>query len=189
MLNILSGKICEQYPALKERGLRSLRKRGVMRSICYNKTLYFLLIVFAFCQFGYKPALAQDSCSFNDVVDGNLGAEIDDLTALSSTANANSVTTVDGRPGSINVICNSPTANINISSVVQSNTAGINVSDFTTTVTGLGSEIVSNNGGASMTAPIGTSSLQTLEINISAIYNSILKSGNYTYTVNFNVTP
>ena len=160
-----------------------------MCSIYYYKILAFLLIIFTMCRLGCKPTLAQDSCSFNNIVNGSLGVEVNNLKVLSSAANANSITAINGSPGSIDVTCTSATTSINISSVVRSNNAGISVSNFTTTVIGLTSDIVSDNGGASMAVPIGTNSSQTLEVNILATYNSILKPGDYSYTVNLNATP
>ena len=63
------------------------------------------------------------------------------------------------------------------------------LSTFTTTLTGLNSNIISHDGGTSIAVPIGTDTMKTLEIDISATYNNILKPGNYSFIVNLEATP
>ena len=154
--------------------------------LIYHLTI--ISVVSAF-QFSSNIVLAQDSCTFDNIINGNLGVDLNELNILSSEVNTNSITAVNGSSGSIDVICTNAATNINISSVTQSNNAAMTLSTFTTTLTGLSSNIISHDGGTSIAVPIGTDTMKTLEIDISATYNNILKPGNYSFIVNLEATP
>lgn len=160
-----------------------------MGKICKTKYLIALFVFFFGFNVSKIDALAQDSCIISNVINGNLVMNLDELDTISSKANHNSVGIIDSAPGSIDISCTNATTDIGISSVVQTNDVGMTLSNFTTTVSGLSSEIISNNGGASLAAPIGTNVTKTIEIDLDATYSNILKPGNYSFMVNLEALP
>lgn len=149
---------------------------------------FTLFIIFAVCNVSRGKALAQ-SCTIDNVINGSLGTNLDDLNTISSRSTSNSLSTTDARAGSLDLSCADATAEISISSVVQTNDVGMTLSSFTTTLSGLSSEIVSTNGGSSMPASVETSGTKTIEFEIDATYNDVLKPGNYSFFVNLEVSP
>ena len=160
-----------------------------MKPTCRLKILFFIVIIIIVSDSKFNRLLAQDSCTFDNVISGNLAASLNELNTLDSEINDNSITRVNGNSGLINVTCTNSATNLNISSVSQSNNAAITLSTFTTIIRGLSSNITSNDGGASVAVPVGTSEMQTLEIDITATYNEILKPGNYSFVVNLEAAP
>ncbi|MEM7589940.1 MAG: hypothetical protein AAF383_00185 [Cyanobacteria bacterium P01_A01_bin.83] len=136
-------------------------------------------------------ATVGDVCLFTDPLDGTLGIDPDDLTTLSSSLNANGITTAtgDGAAGSIDVTCNNATSTISISSVTQAIPSGITSDSYTATVSGLGSDIVSTDGAAATPVAIGSTATQTLDVDLEAVYGTNVIPGDYTYTVNLVANP
>ena len=93
-------------------------------------------------------------CLFENEIDGTLGVPLSDPSTLDSNEAANNVTALDGAAGSIDVTCNDANTNINISSVTESNTAGGTVNTYTTTVSGLATDITSVDGAAGTAVPV-----------------------------------
>lgn len=151
----------------------------------------FIISSILFVTLGFidSKALAQDSCTFSNAINGSLGADFAELTVLSSEIAVSNITAIDGNPGAIDVTCTNAAINIKITGVNQSNDAGIALSNFTTTLKGLSSNLTSSNGGASVAVPIGTSNTKTLEIDLTATYNSTLKPGNYNFLINLEALP
>ena len=128
-------------------------------------------------------------CLFENELDGTLGVSPSDLTTLNSSETANSITALDGASGSIDVTCNDATTTINIDTVTESNTAGATVNTFTTTVSGLASDIVSTDGAPGTPVAVGSTNTETLNVDLTATYNDNLSAGDYTYTVNLVANP
>ena len=130
-------------------------------------------------------------CTFDGVSNGTLGVSPSNLTTLSSAETANGITAADGAAGSIDVICNDAARTINISSVTNSNTATpvATVTTSTTTVSGLGTDIVSTDGAAGTPVAVGSTASQTLTVNLTATYDANLTPGDYTFTVNLVAAP
>ena len=128
-------------------------------------------------------------CLFENELDGTLGVSLDDLTTLDSAETANGITALDGASGSIDVTCNDATTTINIDTVTESNTAGATVSTFTTTVSGLATDIVSTDGAPGTPVPVGSTNTETLIVDLAGTYNENLSAGDYTYTVNLVANP
>lgn len=128
-------------------------------------------------------------CTFENELDGTLGVSSDDLTTLDSSEAANGITALDGASGSIDVTCNDPSTTINIDTVAESNTAGASVNSFTTTVSGLATDIVSTDGVAGTPVAVGSTNTETLIVDLTATYADSLAPGDYTYTVNLVANP
>ena len=134
-------------------------------------------------------ATIQGFCVFENELDGTLGVSPSDLNTLDSSEAANSVTALDGASGSIDVTCNDATTSINIDTVTESNTAGATVNTFTTTVSGLASDIVSTDGAPGTPVAVGSTNTETLTVDLTGTYNDNLGAGDYTYTVNLVANP
>lgn len=151
---------------------------------------FFISFILFFISLNIKrKSLAQDTCTVDNVINGNLGLNLNKLDTISSTYPSNSISITDAMSGSIDINCTNAATALGISSVVQTNNLGITLADFTTVISGLSSEIISNNGAASTTAQIGTIGTRTIEIDIDATYKSILQPGNYNFIVNLELLP
>ena len=128
-------------------------------------------------------------CIFENELDGTLGVPADDLTTLDSTEAANGITALDGVSGSIDVTCNDPSSTINIDTVTEANTANMTVNTYNTNVSGLASDITSVGQAPGTPVAVGSTNTETLLIDVAATYNSNLKPGDYTYTVNLVANP
>ena len=160
-----------------------------MGQICKLKYFIALFVLLIDLNMSLVNAFAQDSCTVDNAINGNLVMNLDELDTISSKANQNSIGIVDTVPGSINISCTNAATNIGISNVVPTNNVGMTLANFTTTISGLSSEIISHNGGASIAVPIGSNGTKTLEIDIDATYSNILKPGNYSFIVNLEALP
>lgn len=134
-------------------------------------------------------ATIQGFCLFENELDGTLGVSPSDLATLDSSEAANSITALDGASGSIDVTCNNATTSINIDTVTESNTAGATVNTFTTTVSGLASDIVSTDGAPGTPVAVGSTNTETLIVDLTGTYNDNLGPGDYIYTVNLVANP
>lgn len=128
-------------------------------------------------------------CIFENEIDGTLGVPSGQPDTLDSAAAANGITALDGAKGSIDVTCNDPASQISIDTVAENNTAGITVDTYTATVTGLADPLTSVDGTASNAVAVGSTNTETLEVDLTATYNSNLSAGDYTYTVNLIANP
>ena len=128
-------------------------------------------------------------CLFENEIDGTLGVPAANRDTLDSGALANNMTALDGAAGSIDVTCNDAASTINIDTVTEANTAGATVSTFTTTVSGLANDITSVDGAAGTPVAVGSTNTETLEVDLTAIYNDNLTPGDYTFTVNLVANP
>ena len=134
-------------------------------------------------------ATIEGFCIFENELDGTLGVSPDDLTTLDSAEAANNITALDGAPGSIDVTCNDPTYTINIDTVTETNTAGATLNSFTTTVSGLGTDITSTDGAPGTPVAVGSTNTETLEVDLAATYDENLSPGDYSFTVNLVANP
>jgi hypothetical protein len=134
-------------------------------------------------------ATIGNMCLFDNATDGQLGGDPNNLDKLDSTLPANGITLLPGSPGSIEVTCNNANSTINISSVTEINTASAIVDTYTTTVSGLATDIVSTDGAAGTAVAVGSTNTETLDVDLDATYQSNLTPGNYTFTVNIVATP
>lgn len=134
-------------------------------------------------------ATIEGFCIFENQLDGTLGVSPDDLSTLDSTEGANNITASDGAAGSIDVTCNDPTYTINVDTVTETNTAGATINTFTTTVSGLASDLTSTNGAAGTPVAVGSTNTETLEIYLAATYEDNLNPGDYSFIVNLVANP
>ena len=81
------------------------------------------------------------------------------------------------------------TTSINIDTVTESNTAEATINTFTTTVSGLASDIVSTDGAPGTPVAVGSTNTETLTVDLTGTYNDNLGAGDYTYTVNLVANP
>ena len=128
-------------------------------------------------------------CLFEDELDGTLGVDSGDLATLDSALSGNNIIALDGAAGTIDVTCNDASSTINISTVTETSPAGATVDTYTTTVSGLTSNIVSVDGAPGTAVAVGSINTETLSVNLTATYNDNLMAGDYTFTVNLEATP
>jgi hypothetical protein len=136
-------------------------------------------------------ATIGNSCLFDNVTDGFLGAEPSALDTLKSSLPSNGITLVDGTSGSIEVTCNDAGSSINITSVTETNTASATLDTFTATVSGSGlsSDITSVDGALGTPVVIGSTNTETLDVDLDATYLANLAPGNYNFIVSIEATP
>jgi hypothetical protein len=134
-------------------------------------------------------ATINNVCLFDNSTDGQLGGDPANLDKLDSTLPANGITTLPGSPGSIEVTCNNATSTINISSVTHTQPAGMTIDTFTTTVSGLATDITSVDGAQGTAVAIGSTTTETLDVDLEATYTANLAPGNYNFVVNIEATP